>query len=184
MQWPLENPQITQLFGANPDDYKQFGMPGHNGLDVWTGSKPPEIKPVIRSIVISAGWDQYGYGKLVVCEYKGVRFYYAHLSEVLCAPGDELDETDILGIMGSTGNSTGPHLHLGFRKGTGGIYRGFFDPLPYLQGIADLELEYVDNAPKITPLKPAGTGVIPNVPVSTPVKTRGKKTIFKRIKYF
>lgn len=184
MKWPLINPTITQRFGENPQDYTQFGMPGHNGLDLWTGYQPPEVTPVIKSVVVSAGWDPYGYGKLVITEHQGIKFYYAHLDQVLCAPGDELSEDDVLGIMGSTGNSTGPHLHLGFRKGTGGVWKGFFDPLPYLQGM--FALEFDEGAKIIEPLTPAAkpTGKIPGVPVSTPVKKVGNKTIFKRIKYF
>jgi len=180
MQWPLINPQITQVFGANPNDYKQFGYPAHNGLDLWSAN--PEIRPVCNQVVISAGWDQYGYGKLVIAQFGGVKFYYAHLDEVLCRPGDELTTDDVLGIMGSTGNSTGPHLHLGFRRGTAGIWKGHFDPLPYLQGI--LELEFDDRAPIVTPLQPTVT-TLAKISGGTLVKTnkRGRQT-FKRMKYF
>lgn len=65
-----------------------------------------------------------GYGNLVVIQHaNGIETYYAHLSKILVKPGDKVISGDIVGLGGSTGHSTGPHLHFETR------YMGVaFDP--------------------------------------------------------
>ena len=43
MIFPLQDPLVTQPFGANPSDYTRFGYPAHNGLDLWTAEIPPMV---------------------------------------------------------------------------------------------------------------------------------------------
>lgn len=62
--------------------------------------------------VIYSGWNTVGYGNLVILDHgNGWRTYYAHLSEVFVACGDWISRAAVIGAVGSTGNSTGPHLH-------------------------------------------------------------------------
>jgi len=170
---------ITQYFGENPDDYAQFGYPGHNGLDLCTGNMPPYVYPICESVVYSAGWDPYGYGKLVICKVLDMQIYYAHLDSVLCKPGDLVTTANPLGVMGSTGNSTGPHLHLGIRLNDhSGPYKGFVDPLPFIQGDVPVNYNKTHLENMVLPPPP------PKNQAGTPIKTTRNKTMYRKIKWF
>jgi murein DD-endopeptidase MepM/ murein hydrolase activator NlpD len=68
--------------------------------------------------VVSAGWIG-GYGKTVVIQHNGVQqTLYGHLSEISVQPGQRLERGTVIGRVGSTGNSTGPHLHFEIRMAT------------------------------------------------------------------
>jgi murein DD-endopeptidase MepM/ murein hydrolase activator NlpD len=66
--------------------------------------------------VISAGWNNQGYGNLVIVENGSYRTYYAHLSSIPVSVGDSVTAGTTIGLSGNTGNSTGPHLHYEIRK--------------------------------------------------------------------
>jgi murein DD-endopeptidase MepM/ murein hydrolase activator NlpD len=82
----------------------------HHGVDF----AAPSGSPIIASAdgkVGTAGW-QGGYGLLVALDHKGgVQTRYAHLSAVNVTPGQRIKKGDVIGFVGSTGRSTGPHLH-------------------------------------------------------------------------
>ena len=61
--------------------------------------------------VLYAGWNNEGYGNLVILENGPYRTYYAHLDRLLVRPGEGIEAGAIVGLSGNTGNSTGPHLH-------------------------------------------------------------------------
>lgn len=95
----------------------RFGMRNgraHNGidLDLRTGEPVRSIFPGVVRFVGSHG----GYGRLVVVRHwNGLESYYAHLHRTRVSVGQELDAGEVLGLGGSTGRSTGPHLHLEVR---------------------------------------------------------------------
>lgn len=105
--------EITQRFGS-----------GHKGVDVAV----PEGTPVASTQtgkVVYAGWNDEGYGNLVIVQAAGQGTYYAHLSQVEVSAGQEISAGQIVGLSGNTGNSTGPHVHYELRiNGTP------VDPLP------------------------------------------------------
>lgn len=90
--------------------------PTHMALDI----AAPIGTPLLASHggkVIWAKWSEVGYGKLVIIDHgKGLQTYYAHLSSYTVEAGDHVEGGDIIGRVGSTGNSTGPHLHYEVRK--------------------------------------------------------------------
>ncbi len=194
MNWPLDpttgkcEPTITQLFGENPGGYARFGYPGHNGLDLWTDHVPAIVYAIEAGTVEKVGWEGDGYGKYVTLYHEGGwRTYYAHLSAVYVLPGEALKASAALGLMGSTGNSSGPHLHLGVRCPAvcNPPYKGYVDPLPLLRGAplaihagGQVERAAFDPSPADRPALPKGTQLF------TPGKTRGKKTMFRRVKWF
>jgi murein DD-endopeptidase MepM/ murein hydrolase activator NlpD len=89
--------------------------PGHNGLDfgVPVGT---DIKATMSGKVIYAGWNNQGYGNLVIVENGPYRTYFAHLSQVPVQMGEVVSAGSVVGISGNTGNSTGPHLHYEVRR--------------------------------------------------------------------
>lgn len=113
--------RITQRFGERPEYYKKYGLAGHNGLDYG----PPV--PGQKGVVVYAPHDGYvkvlndgdiGYGlhvEILSLPYnnKGRRrkSTLAHLDRVLVAGRQFISQGDAVGIMGTTGDSTGIHLH-------------------------------------------------------------------------
>ena len=110
-----------------------FGEPGgysyHKGIDLdGFGSWGTAIASAASGTVVLAAWDDWGLGYHVIVDHgNGFRTTYAHLSEVWVAQGQWVNQGDAVGALGSTGYSTGPHLH--FELSSGGIP---VDPLAYL----------------------------------------------------
>jgi murein DD-endopeptidase MepM/ murein hydrolase activator NlpD len=96
--------------------FRDPGKPSHGGLDYGcTLGKP--IVSADNGIVSFAGWSSVGYGNLVVINHgNGYETYYAHLSDLAVICGDSVEQGQVIGNCGSTGNSTGPHLHYEIRK--------------------------------------------------------------------
>lgn len=128
---------ITQRWGENPEDYKQFGIPGHNGLDIANNAGTP-ILAVADGIVAFVGEDV-AYGNYVRINHPqlGLSSFYAHLKSYRVTLNQRVNQGQPFAEMGSTGNSTGNHLHLEFRlidiKGnyialSGGYGKGRIDP--------------------------------------------------------
>lgn len=83
----------------------------HPGVDIAI-ALGTQIKPVKTGKVRSAGWEV-GYGQCVVLDHgDGLTSRYAHLSKMFVKTGQEVKADTPLGLVGSTGHSTGPHLHL------------------------------------------------------------------------
>ncbi len=97
---PTRGYTLTQLFHA-----------WHPGIDLAldTGN---DVYAADSGTVVYAGWNPVGYGNLVILDHgNGWRTYYAHLSAYAVECGEWVARSSIIGAIGSTGNSTGPHLH-------------------------------------------------------------------------
>ncbi len=82
----------------------------HNGIDIAIPSGTP-VKPVAPGLVVYSG-SRSGYGYTVVVEHDyGIITLYAHNSRILVSEGQPVTQDSILALSGSTGRSTGPHLH-------------------------------------------------------------------------
>ncbi|MEJ7788810.1 MAG: peptidoglycan-binding protein [Thermoleophilaceae bacterium] len=106
----------------------RWGRP-HQGLD-FTAGMGARVGAAGRGVVSYAGWNAGGYGNLVIVDHRlGFQTYYAHLSRVTSYVGESVNGGTRVGLVGSTGHSTGPHLH--FEVRLNGIP---IDPLPRLLG--------------------------------------------------
>ena len=118
---PIEG-RITSRYGASSRIRKST----HTGLDIAavTGT---DIKVIADGTVISAGYSG-SYGYLVKVDHgNGVETWYAHTSKMYVKKGDTVKAGDVIAAVGSTGNSTGPHLHLEIR-----VNGEHVDPQDYL----------------------------------------------------
>lgn len=87
----------------------------HTGLDISAQTGTP-IYSCSKGTVKYTGWYG-GYGNLVIVDHgNGIETYYGHCSKIYVSKGQEVTKDTILAAVGSTGNSTGPHLHLEIRK--------------------------------------------------------------------
>jgi murein DD-endopeptidase MepM/ murein hydrolase activator NlpD len=98
----------------------QYYKPWHKGLDIANHSGGP-ILAADAGTVIVAGWpDNTGYGNRVVVDHgNGYKTLYAHMSKIAVVAGQTVKRGDKLGDMGSTGRSTGTHLHFEIRTAKG-----------------------------------------------------------------
>jgi murein DD-endopeptidase MepM/ murein hydrolase activator NlpD len=113
--WPVDG-ESTDSFGVRGNPFGSGGSEFHAGQDI----AAPRGTPVLAAadgIVVQSGW-QNGYGQTVVIDHgNGLTTRYGHLSKVGVVAGQELKRGDELGQVGSTGRSTGPHLHYEVRIG-------------------------------------------------------------------
>lgn len=89
--------------------------PGHNGLDFGVVVGTP-VETTMDGEVVYAGWNNQGYGNLVIVQNGDYKTYYAHLSSIPVSVGDSVTAGSTIGLSGNTGNSTGPHLHYEIRQ--------------------------------------------------------------------
>jgi murein DD-endopeptidase MepM/ murein hydrolase activator NlpD len=115
-QWvlPLEGYRLSAHFGASSYLWSTV----HTGLDMSAPSGTP-IMSVANGVVTETGYDgSYG-NKTVVTLEDGTEIWYCHQTSFEVSPGDTVRGGDVIGSVGSTGNSTGPHLHIEVRPGGG-----------------------------------------------------------------
>lgn len=121
-RWPISNFTITTYFGRR-GVFQRF----HTGIDLAAPAGTP-VYAARAGQIDTAGWSRYGYGLHVIINHGGAQeTLYAHMSRIVVRPGQWVDRGDLIGYVGSTGWSTGPHLH--FEVRVGGAAR---NPLAYL----------------------------------------------------
>jgi peptidoglycan hydrolase-like protein with peptidoglycan-binding domain len=129
---PVANGPVRLLRPVPGPIGDRFGAPRkggrtHTGIDfpVQAGTR---IGAAGVGVTEFAGWNSGGYGNLVVVRHRlGYTTWYAHMSTITTWVGEQVTGGTRLGYVGSTGNSTGPHLHFELRKNAVPI-----DPMPYL----------------------------------------------------
>lgn len=106
--WPTHGGRITSGFGP------RWGRM-HEGLDI-AGVSNRTIMAADNGKVVQAGWNG-NYGKCVIIDHgNGYKTLYGHLSSISVSVGDTIEKGEKLGVMGSTGESTGVHLHFEILK--------------------------------------------------------------------
>ncbi len=126
MIWPIIGP-ITSRFG-----YRQLRVAGsnfHTGLDI-DGVTGDPIHAAVGGTVTLSGWNG-GYGNCVIITDGDTEYYYGHASKLLVKVGQAVQVGDVIALVGSTGDSTGSHLHFEIRVDGQPV-----DPLPILQSQA------------------------------------------------
>jgi hypothetical protein len=90
--------------------FKYSPETNHFGVDIG-GQEGNAIYAVDNGVVVYSGWNDHGYGYMIVIDHGGWQSLYAHLSAINATCGQSVFQGDAIGAMGSTGNSSGPHLH-------------------------------------------------------------------------
>lgn len=111
--WPVEG-RLTDGFGDRRNPFGGYSSEFHTGQDIATNYGTP-VTATANGIVTFTGY-QNGYGQLVVIDHGGgLTTRYGHLSRIDAAVGQNITRGDALGRVGSSGRSTGPHLHYEIR---------------------------------------------------------------------
>ncbi|WP_320178426.1 LysM peptidoglycan-binding domain-containing M23 family metallopeptidase [Roseovarius pacificus] len=118
--------RLTSDFGRRKDPFT--GSPDfHKGIDL-AAKMGTRIRPMREGTVAFSGW-QPGYGKVVIVRHDdGLETVYGHNATNMVRKGQRVDTEDVLGLVGSTGRSTGPHLHFEVRESGHAV-----NPLPFLE---------------------------------------------------
>jgi murein DD-endopeptidase MepM/ murein hydrolase activator NlpD len=140
--WPVQG-IVTSSFGSRLDPFKGEGA-FHTGIDIAT-NVGDAVRAPADGIVLKAGMGT-GYGREVVVDHgHGLETLYAHLSGFAVIAGQDVHRGDILGYVGSSGHSTGPHLHYEVR-----IHDTPVNPSKYLPGAASRQLASTPSTPPTT----------------------------------
>jgi murein DD-endopeptidase MepM/ murein hydrolase activator NlpD len=124
--WPTSSRKISSLYGFRKDPFSRRAA-FHAGLDI-SGDSGDPIYATADGVVTSSGYDRaYGYN-IMIKHASGVSTHYAHMRKLLVEKGQTVKQGETIGQLGSTGRSTGPHLHFEVIKNGATI-----DPKPYLQ---------------------------------------------------
>jgi septal ring factor EnvC (AmiA/AmiB activator) len=135
---------ITQSYGQRPEYYKQFGLSGHEGVDIIPSDPDRTIYAVEDGEVVRDIDDPrsgaYGIYCVLLNRATGRAWWYCHESVNDVVMGQQFKKGDRIAVMGGTGNVSGDHLHLGLRLAdaqgnalnTNNGFQGFIDPLPVL----------------------------------------------------
>ncbi len=109
-RWPTKATRITSAYGTRKDPItRKTSM--HTGIDIGSGMGT-EIYAANSGTVVVAGWSSKGYGNYVVIDHGGGKStLYAHMSKIKTSKGAKVTKGAVIGLVGSTGYSTGPHLH-------------------------------------------------------------------------
>jgi murein DD-endopeptidase MepM/ murein hydrolase activator NlpD len=125
LRWPVQHAGLSSPFGMRRHPVDGISRM-HHGIDL-VAAAGRVVSAAAAGWVVRAGWMG-GYGLMVEVRHGGdLTTRYSHLSAILCAPGDDLEPGQPLGLVGETGLATGPHLH--FEVWRGGEPK---DPLPWL----------------------------------------------------
>ena len=130
--WPLPSPygedHISSGYGYRDGTYSGF----HAGVDIWANTGTP-IYAVLDGVVVASYYSDSAGNFTII--YHGGNLYteYMHQSERYVSVGDKVKQGDTIGLVGSTGWSTGAHLHIGVVISENGYnYNNRVDPSPYL----------------------------------------------------
>jgi murein DD-endopeptidase MepM/ murein hydrolase activator NlpD len=118
LSWPVSGP-VTSPYGPRWGTY-------HRGIDIGVGMGTP-IAAAGSGTVFFSG-EMSGYGNVVLIDHgNGMVTLYAHQSQLIATTGQYVSRGTTIGLVGSTGHSTGPHLHFEVRVGGNAV-----DPMGYL----------------------------------------------------
>lgn len=124
---PVRTAAFTSGYGVRSDPF-QGRAAMHAGIDL-SGPAGTPIYATADGTVDTAGWNSGGYGKLVKIDHgRGIETRYGHLSSIDVRPGQHITRGELIGRMGSTGRSTGNHLHYEVR-----IDGRAVNPIPFMK---------------------------------------------------
>lgn len=107
--WPTASRTVTSPFGYRKDPFTKK-LSFHRGIDI-AGKMNDPVVAAAKGTVITTGSDKF-HGKHIILDHgNGLRTWYMHLNEIVIRKGDAIERGQLIGKLGTTGRSTGPHLH-------------------------------------------------------------------------
>jgi murein DD-endopeptidase MepM/ murein hydrolase activator NlpD len=123
---PVNTANLTSTFGVRTDPFRGSAAM-HPGIDLAAPLGTP-VYATADGVVDRSEWNDGGYGNLIEIDHgQGIQTRYGHLSQRIAQPGQRVHRGDLIGLIGSTGRSTGSHLHYEVRVAGRAI-----DPIPFV----------------------------------------------------
>jgi len=150
---PVKTAEFTSAFGVRSDPFRRGAMM-HAGIDL-AGPVGTPIHATAEGTVVRAGWNSGGYGNLVEIDHgRGIITRYGHLSKINVREGERVSRGEVIGKMGSTGRSTGSHLHYEVRIDDRPV-----NPIPFMRSTDYLvAMKKAGNAPSMDAVALGGPG--------------------------
>ena len=124
---PVKSASFTSGYGVRSDPFSG-GAARHMGIDL-AGPTGTPIYATADGSVSDSGWNSGGYGNLIKIDHgRGIETRYGHLSKIVVSQGSRVKRGQLIGYMGSTGRSTGSHLHYEVR-----IEGRAVNPVPFMK---------------------------------------------------
>jgi len=124
--WPTESTRITSEFGLRSDPFTRR-LAQHSGIDIGGVSGDP-VLAAGGGVVVESAYNRSRGHYIIIKHDNGYKSVYMHLRKRLVSEGQKVAQGEQIGLLGSSGRSTGPHLHFEIWKNDQAV-----DPLPYLQ---------------------------------------------------
>ena len=107
--WPVQGP-ITSPYGARTDPFNEGTGEFHTGVDIGVPSGTP-VHATVAGTVLFAGWNNIYGNQVIVSAGGGLDTMYGHNEQLLVHAGQQVNKGEVVALSGSTGWSTGPHVH-------------------------------------------------------------------------
>ena len=144
---PLDYITITSHYGYRQDPFTKCQR-FHDGIDLRCGNGLVYSMLPGRVAVVHHG--DTGYGNYVILVHGSLRCLYGHLSEIYAREGSEVPAGAVVGLVGSTGRSTGPHLHIQLQRLTANNSWTSVDPMPFIQTLNQQVKTFNDRLAEIS----------------------------------
>ena len=150
---PVRTAEFTSAFGVRSDPFRKASAM-HAGIDL-AGPVGTPIYATADGVVSTASWNSGGYGNLIKIDHgRGIETRYGHLSSMTVNPGQRVKRGQVIGRMGSTGRSTGSHLHYEVRIDDRPV-----NPIPFMRSTDYLvAMKRAGNAPSMDAVALGGPG--------------------------
>jgi len=142
----LKNSRLTSKYGVRKEHPILKTVSFHDGIDI-AADKGTKVFSLMEGKVLRREYHFMGYGKIVEIENNGISTIYAHLDETFVVKGDSVKKGEVVGTVGSTGLSTGNHLHYELRKKGKSV-----NPLSLYKNYRDIKFNELKNINKLLKL--------------------------------
>ena len=127
---PLDYLNVTSPYGYRQDPFTKCRT-FHDGIDLRFGNGV--VYSMLPGKVAAVYHGNTGYGNYVILDHGTMRCLYGHLSEIYAKAGTDVEAGTVVGFVGSTGRSTGPHLHIQLQRLTANNSWTSVDPMPFIE---------------------------------------------------
>lgn len=129
---PLDYITITSHYGYRQNPFTKCQR-FHDGIDLRCGNGL--VYSMLPGRVAAVHHGDTGYGNYVILDHGNLRCLYGHLNEIYTREGSEVPAGTVVGLVGSTGRSTGPHLHIRLQRLSANNSWTSVDPMPFIQAL-------------------------------------------------
>ena len=144
---PLDYITITSHYGYRKDPFTKCQR-FHDGIDLRCGNGL--VYSMLPGRVAAVHHGDTGYGNYVILDHGSLRCLYGHLSEIYAREGSEVPAGAVVGLVGSTGRSTGPHLHIQLQRLSATNSWTSVDPMPFIQALNQQVKTFNDRLAEIS----------------------------------